>query len=168
MGDILTQPLDRMVRAVESALTTQPYRLNVSEGTANASEQTITLSTSDHLSAKAAFEAKQLKMHSVFVSIPASQNTEALRGRSAVEVAEQVVVTVAYPCRPLNQRASRDEGMRLESLVVERIMALRGPLRHYRPSYVGASRGPAGEPAVTSEWWAFTLTFQFLRFADVE
>ena len=168
MGDILLQPLDRMVRAVESALTTQSYRLNVREGTAGAAEETITLATSDHLSAPAAFAAKQLKTHTVFVSIPSSQVTDALRGRSSVEVAEQVVITVAYPCRPQNQRASRDEALRLESLVVERVMALRGPLRHYRPSYVGAARGPAGEPSLTSEWWAFTLTFQLLRFADVE
>lgn len=168
MGNVLTQPLDRLIRDVERALTAQSYRLNVAEGTASAAEQTITLATSDHLSAAAAFAAKQLKTHTVFVSVPASQNTESQRGRTAVEVADQVVVTLAYPCRPQNQRASRDEGMRLESLVIERIMALRGPLRLYRPTYVGAARGPAGEPSVTSEWWATTLTFQFLRLADVE
>lgn len=163
--ELVQQTIGTMRSAVERELTRTPFTVAAREGTATATNEAVTLTVPDSLTPAAAFEGNQLKPFSLFVAVPSTENTEGFRGRSTIEGAEQVVVTVAYKIRPNNQRASRDEAERLEEDIRRRIMLLRGPLRYYRPTFVGAVRGVS---EASAEWWISTQTFQFLRSVSVD
>ena len=162
------EPLPTMLIAIESLLTLLPFALSVKEGTANAEISSVLLSLPDALTPALAFEGGQLKSPAVFVSVPTSTNSGQYRGAEAVDVAEQIVVTLAYRIRPMAARSGRNEAIRLEEMVRARVMRHAAPLRQYRPAYVGAARGPAETPSLTAEWWISTQTFELHRAASVD
>lgn len=161
------EPLVTLLTSIERALTERPFDLSTREGTDKAAVTSVTLDLPDALTPALAFEGGHLKSPAVFVSIPLSNGTGAYRGREVVDVAEQVVVTIAYKTRAA-ARSARNEAIRLEEMVRARVMANAPPLRQYRPAFIGSARGPAESPALTAEWWISTQTFEFHRAADVD